>query len=207
VVDDPGAGHVIATDLNPAMVGFGAREVPAATWRQADAMELPFDDAAFDLVCCQFGAMFFPDKPAAFAEARRVLTPDGTLVMAIWGDVASHAFASALVAGVEAAFPDGAPPFVAAVPHGYFDVNAIRSDLGAGGFGTIEIDTVTLTGHASSAADLALGFCTGTPLRGFIAERGDLEATTGVIAEVMEGLLGAGPVAGDMEAHIVTARG
>ena len=37
------------------------------TWRQADGMALPFDDATFDVVCCQFGAMFFPDRTKAYA--------------------------------------------------------------------------------------------------------------------------------------------
>ena len=63
------ATAVTATDLNDAMVDLGARQVPAARWRQADATRLPFDDAAFDLVACQFGVMFFPDRPAAYAEA------------------------------------------------------------------------------------------------------------------------------------------
>lgn len=58
-----------ATDLNSAMVEFGRRRAPAALWRQADATDLPFDAGRFDAVVCQFGVMFFPDKPAAFAEA------------------------------------------------------------------------------------------------------------------------------------------
>jgi len=69
----PGA-RVIATDLNVAMVDVGSARVPAATWRQADAMQLPFGDARVDLVACQFGVMFFPDRPAAYAEVAR--SPD-----------------------------------------------------------------------------------------------------------------------------------
>jgi ubiquinone/menaquinone biosynthesis C-methylase UbiE len=77
--------QVVATDLNPAMIGYGARQVPAATWQQADAQSLPFPDASFELIACQFGIMFFPDKPAAIAEARRVLVPGGRLVFNTWG--------------------------------------------------------------------------------------------------------------------------
>ena len=85
-----------ATDLNAAMVEFGSRQAPGAEWRQADALGLPFDDDRFDLVACQFGVMFFPDKPAAFAEVRRVLAPGGALLLTTWGDVGTHGFAAAL---------------------------------------------------------------------------------------------------------------
>jgi ubiquinone/menaquinone biosynthesis C-methylase UbiE len=69
------AAEVMATDVNPAMVSLGSQRVPAARWEPADAMRLPYPDAQFDLVMCQSGVMSFPDRPAAFAEARRVLRP------------------------------------------------------------------------------------------------------------------------------------
>ena len=62
--------EVTATDLNAAMVEFGSRQAPGAEWRQADALDLPFKNDQFDLVACQFGVMFFPDKLAAFAEVQ-----------------------------------------------------------------------------------------------------------------------------------------
>ena len=68
---------VTATDLNRAMVAWGAHAVPQARWAVADAQRLPFVPGRFDLVVCQFGVMFFPDRPAAFAQARRVLRRAG----------------------------------------------------------------------------------------------------------------------------------
>src|SRR5690348_11440153 len=73
----PSARYVV-TDLNQPMLDYAAsRQAGDARieWRQADALALPFAEAAFDLVCCQFGAMFFPDRPAAYRETRRVLRP------------------------------------------------------------------------------------------------------------------------------------
>src|SRR5260221_55969 len=67
------AAEVTATDFNTAMAAYGKRQVRGALWQQADAQHLPFDDNQFDLLACQFGVMFFPDKPGAFREARRVL--------------------------------------------------------------------------------------------------------------------------------------
>lgn len=83
----PDARYIV-TDLNQPMLDYAAtRQNPddRVSWRQADAQALPFDDAAFDLVCCQFGVMFFPDRPSAYREAKRVLKPDGCLLFNAWG--------------------------------------------------------------------------------------------------------------------------
>ena len=198
--------EVTATDLNAAMVEFGSRQAPGAEWRQADALDLPFNNDRFDLVACQFGVMFFPDKPAAFAEVRRVLAPGGALLLTTWGDVGTHGFAAALVAGIQRAFPADPPTFVATVPHGYFDRDRVIADLAAGGLGDLSTETVTLDGHADSAAGVAAGFCTGTPLRIEMAARGDLAAGTRAVAAEMKALLGDGPVTAPMTAYVVEAR-
>jgi len=201
----PGA-HVTATDLNEPMVRYGAGQAPGADWQQADAQALPFDDEQFDLVACQFGVMFFPDKPGAFAEIRRVLTADGRLLMSTWGPVDTHDFAEALVAGVERAFPADPPTFVARVPHGYPDVGQVTADLAAGGLEVVAAESVTLTGHAESAADVAAGFCTGTPLRMAIESRGDLAVATEAVGTEMTARMGPGPVSAEMVAYFIEAR-
>jgi SAM-dependent methyltransferase len=179
--------------------------VPGATWRQADAMALPFEDAQFDLIACQFGIMFFPDKPAAFAEARRVLTPEGLLFVSAWDTIDTHDFQAAIIAGLNRAFPDDPPTFMISVPHGYSDVDVIVSDLRAGGFDSVPIESVTLEGHAASVADLAAGYCVGTPLRPAIEARGDLTTVIAIIATEVDAQLGAGPVSGSMTAHVIEA--
>ena len=78
------------------MLDYAAsRQAPDAriTWRQADALALPFEDAAFDLVCCQFGAMFFPDRTSAYREARRVLKPGGHFLFSVWDRIEENVFA------------------------------------------------------------------------------------------------------------------
>jgi len=195
--------HVTATDLNEPMVRYGAGQAPGADWQQADAQALPFDDEQFDLVACQFGVMFFPDKPGAFAEIRRVLTADGRLLMSTWGPVDTHDFAEALVAGVERAFPADPPTFVARVPHGYPDVGQVTADLAEGGLEVVAAESVTLTGHAESAADVAAGFCTGTPLRMAIESRGDLAVATEAVGTEMTARMGPGPVSAEMVAYFI----
>ena len=197
--------RVTATDLNVAMVDFGAARVPAARWEVADATRLPFPDGTFDLAVCQFGVMFFPDRTEAFAEIARVLALQGRLLFSTWDTVRTHGFAAPLVEGLELAFPGDVPPFVSAVPHGYADPGRIAADVRAGGLEVVSIETVTLVGHGS-AAEVATGFCTGTPLRGEIEKRGDLAATVTLVADEMTARLGEGEVSVRMSAHVVDAR-
>ena len=77
---------ITATDLNQPMLDHAAQKLdaPQVAWRQANALSLPFEDSGFEAVVCQFGVMFFPDKAAGFAEARRVLRPGGRFLMAVW---------------------------------------------------------------------------------------------------------------------------
>jgi hypothetical protein len=92
------------------------------------------------------------------------------------------------------------------VPHGYPDVEQVTADLEAGGLTRVSVETITLEGQARSAADIATGFCTGTPLRMAIESRGDLAGSTAVVSEEMTKLLGAGPVTAQMTAYVVEAR-
>jgi SAM-dependent methyltransferase len=196
---------VIASDLNEAMVDLGRQRVPGAAWRTADATQLPFDADEFDLIACQFGVMFFPDKLMAFAEARRVLTSGGTLILSTWGPLDTHDFQAALVAVLERAFPEDPPTFMVSVPHGYADPETVVADLAGAGFRCVSVERVTRSGHAPSAAEVAAGYCKGTPLRAEIEARGDLETVTAVVASGMEARLGTGPVTGTMTAYLFEA--
>ena len=198
-------GTVTATDLNPAMVAVGSSRAPGAKWQQADALELPFPDEEFDLVLCQFGVMFFPDKPAAFRQVRRVLTPNGRFLFTSWDRLQANTFAAALVDSLERVFPENPPTFVAAVPHGYADLAIITADLAKGGMDVSAAETLILPGRAESAADFARGLCTGSPLRFALEARGDLVQIIEVIAEDMEARLGPGPVPGQLAAHVIEA--
>ena len=90
-------------------------------WRQADAMQLPFQDGTFDAVVCQFGAMFFPEKSQAFAEARRVLRPGGVFMFNVWDRITENEFADTVTTALECLFPKDPPRFMARTPHGYHD--------------------------------------------------------------------------------------
>ncbi|HYG53824.1 MAG TPA: class I SAM-dependent methyltransferase, partial [Burkholderiales bacterium] len=164
----PESVSIVATDLNQAMIdhaaAVGTRR--AVEWRQADAMKLPFADASFDAVLCQFGVMFFPDKAAAFAEARRVLRPGGAYVFNAWDRIEENEFADVVTNALATVFPSDPPRFLARTPHGYHDVRLIARDLAAGGFrASPRIDTVAARSRAESPRIPAVAYCQGTPLR------------------------------------------
>lgn len=202
---------IVATDLNPAMLDLAAARFPGddrLIFRQADALDLPFPDESFDAVTCQFGAMFFPDKPKGYAEALRVLRPGGRYLFNVWDTVQSNDFTAVMLDALAELFPDDPPRFLARTPHGYHDVGMIELDIMAGGFPRPEIERVEKRSRADSAADVAMGLCQGTPMRGEIEARGTpgLEAATEVVAKALERRFGSGPIEGALSAFVVSAR-
>ncbi len=201
---------IVATDLNQPMLDHAielgiARPVE---WRQADAMALPFDDESFDVVVCQFGVMFFPDKAKAFGETRRVLRPGGVFIFNAWDRIEENEFPQVINGALAKVFPDDAPRFMARVPHGYFDRATIERDLADGGFTTKpEIITVTKRSRAESARDVAIAICQGTPVRNEIEaiDGSRLDEATNAAEEAIAKRFGRGKVDGKMQAHVVTA--
>lgn len=79
------AGHVIGIDISPDMLAVARAVAPDIEWREGNASALPLKDGEqFDVVACQQGLQFFPDKPAAAAQMRRALAKDGRLAVATW---------------------------------------------------------------------------------------------------------------------------
>jgi SAM-dependent methyltransferase len=178
-------------------------------WQQADAADLPFDDARFDVAACQFGVMFFPDKAQAFSEARRVLRRGGAFVFSVWGRLEENEFTDTVVATLARLFPEDPPRFMARTPHGYFDQGTISRDLAQAGFlATPRYETVVARSRAPSAQVTAVALCQGTPLRNEIEARAgaDLAEATAACAEALATRFGEGPIEGKIEAHLVTVR-
>lgn len=198
--------EITATDLSVAMVDFGRDRLPRARWSQADAAELPFPDAGFDLVVCQFGLMFLPDRQAGYREACRVLVPGGTVVHVVWDAVPANTFAALLTTAMRTVLGEQAPDFLDRVPFGYHDTDRMRADVIAGGLEVEAIERFVLPGEAASAAAIVDGLCLGTPLRFALASGGDLERRVDAIRDELRAELGDGPVAGDLAAYRIEAR-
>ncbi|HET7469587.1 MAG TPA: class I SAM-dependent methyltransferase [Gemmatimonadales bacterium] len=204
----PESAAIVATDLNQAMLDQAAALGTArpVEWRQADAGALPFADQTFDAVVCQFGAMFFPDRPRAYAEARRVLRPGGVFLFSVWDRIEDNEFADVITTELATLYPDDPPRFLARTPHGYADRAAIERDLSAAGFGRpTEFVTLAEPSRAASAEIPALAYCEGTVLRNEIEARdpGGLALATARAAAAIRRRFGAGAVEGKVQAHVI----
>jgi len=206
----PRTTSITATDINEAMIAV-ALTLPAADdveWQVSDAALLPFGDDEFDVVVCQFGVMFFPDKHAAFHEAGRVLRQGGALVFLVWDSLEHNATTRIAGDAFNAHFPDNPGTFLRRIPFGYYDVDEITSQLQAAGFAQVATERVSLEAHAPAALDVARGLCQGTPMRGEITQRDPeaLEAVTASVAEALAREFGRGELTDTLSAILVTAR-
>lgn len=176
----PDDASLISTDLNEAMLAV-AREVvgpnPRVTFQQANACAIPFPDASFDALACQFSFMFFPDKVHAMREARRVLRPGGRYVLNIWDAIEHSPIARVVHEAAVARFPDNPPDFLKAAPYGYFDRAEIERVCRAGGFTSVKLETIEFPSVAPTAEDAARAFIDGTPLLVALQDRGMTDTT------------------------------
>ena len=205
----PESVSIVATDLNQAMLdqalAIGTRR--PVEWRQADAMQLPFLDATFDAVVCQFGVMFFPDKSRAFLQARRVLKPGGVFIFNVWDQIRENEFADTVTTALASMFPEDPPRFMTRTPHGYHDRPTIQCDLANAGFtASPQISTIAARSRAESPRLPAVAYCQGTPLRNEIVARGPsrLGDATDLAAEAIAQRFGRENVDGKIQAHVVT---
>jgi SAM-dependent methyltransferase len=199
---------IIATDLSQSMLDQ-AKEVGTTypvTWRLADSALLPFPDASFDVVACQFGVMFFSDRAKSYAEARRVLKPSGQFIFNVWDRLRENEFADIVTQALDDIFPRNPPRFLARTPYGYYNTSTILHDLSRGGFKrTPELVTLSACSRADSPAFPALAYCQGTPLRNEIESQGSigLAEATQAATKALARQFGYTAVFGKIQAHII----
>jgi SAM-dependent methyltransferase len=205
----PAAASLTATDLNEPMLSFARAKMPELpiAWRPANAQDLPFPEASFDLLVCQFGIMFVPDKALAFLEARRVLRDRGHFVFNVWLSVGDNPVGR-IARDVIAHFFSSDPPTFYDVPFGFHDESLIRRLLVAAHFEVLSCDRVALEARSPTALDAARGLVTGNPILLSVQERAT--ASTEEIIQAVAGALaaegGAAPFRLPMRALVVVAR-
>jgi ubiquinone/menaquinone biosynthesis C-methylase UbiE len=197
--------RIVATDLNPVMIDFATRRFRSkqVAFRRADAQDLPFRDGSFDLVVCQFGVMFFPDKVRANREAWRVLVPGGRYLLVSFDRLELNPVPKVAQDAIVALFPKDPPDYMERGPFSYADPALIEHDLFAAGFTDIECETVALSSRVS-ARDAAQGLVLGSPFRSEI-ERRDPSALDRALNAVTEALRPFDGKEAAISAHVVTA--
>ena len=205
----PPGVHLVATDLNEAMMTYAARKFrpdEAVQWKQADATNLPFPDESFNAVVCQFGLMFVPDKERAIREAYRVLNPGGTFLFSVWDAIEQNDLAYIAHTTISTFF-DHDPPNFYEVPFCLHDPEAIRSLLTKAGFRDIKLSLLTLPSISPTASEAAKGLIEGNPVVVAINERrpADVSKIVAAVAEALAARCGDMPVRGRMQAFVCEA--
>ncbi|WP_419831369.1 class I SAM-dependent methyltransferase [Endozoicomonas atrinae] len=184
---------LLATDLSPPMLEQAKKkfaEDENVRFEVVDASSLPYDPPLFDVVVCQFGVMFFPDKLKSYSEVLRVLKPGGHYLFNVWDCWAANPFAEIVYETIAEVFPDDPPGFYR-VPFGYHDIDAINASLREAGFTSITAKTLPLRSRILSAELLARGIVFGSPLYEEIVSRnGDLVAIHSRVQKVLESQFG-----------------
>jgi ubiquinone/menaquinone biosynthesis C-methylase UbiE len=200
--------NIVATDLNPAMLDEARHHAPGVTFEAADAQALRFADASFDAIACQFGVMFYPDRPAAQREAHRVLRPGGQYIFSVWDRIDRNPASKAIADAVAAVFPNDPPRFLERTPFGHHDPEVLTAELRDAGFARVEVASLVKPNGRITARDAAEGLCRGSPLAAEIVAHGPdamdqaVEAATAALARLVDG---DGKLDAPMAAHVLTA--
>jgi ubiquinone/menaquinone biosynthesis C-methylase UbiE len=207
---DLGATFVVS-DLNLPMLerARSMHDDPGRVeWRQADCLDLPFETDAFELVACQFGAMFFPDRVRAYTEVRRVLRDGGVFIFSMWDRIEENDFAFEVTAALATLFPDNPPRFLPRTPHGHYRQGTYRRELSAAGFSNITVEPVDDVSRASDPSVPAIAYCHGTPLLNEIEalDLAGLEEATRRATEAISARFGSGAIEGRIRGFVVTAQ-
>jgi len=154
--------EVTGLDVNEPMLN-AARKIPGIDWRLGSATELPFEDGSFEVVLCQQGLQFFPDRRVAMKEMARVLTPGGRVSLSVWGRLEGCVFHNAFAKTIGTFLGSDAMSAIEVA----FSLNTREElhDLASGaGFESIEVPYQHRTIRHPSIADYANGFIQATPV-------------------------------------------
>ncbi|MDX6368785.1 MAG: hypothetical protein QOG93_287 [Gaiellaceae bacterium] len=197
--------EIVATDLNPGMLEFARQGHGSARveFQQADAQDLPFAAGSFDLVICQFGLMFFPDKVAANREARRVLGSGGRYLFVSFDRLEHNPVPKAAEDAVAEMFPEDPPDYMERGPFSYADPAVIEQDLRSAGFTDIQVETIASSSRVD-ARDAAHGLVLGSPFRAEIERRNSsgLDRALDAVTEALQPWDGKDA---PISAHVVTS--
>ncbi len=203
----PSATKIVATDLNPAMLEVAQNNLAGfanTIFEVANGVDLPYEDASFDTVLCQFGVMFFPDLSQGYREAYRVLKPGGELIFNVWDTLDKNHLSRAVHESVTKLDVESPPDFLKQ-PYVYNDIEGIKTQLKDAGFSEISVEVLKKESRAKSAREVALALAVGSPLAAQLAERGLADIAVASIEADLVSEFGNGEISAPMQAIVFHA--
>jgi SAM-dependent methyltransferase len=203
------AGQVTGCDLSPAMLEIAAGK-PAVSdgssiaYHEAPADRMPVADDEFDVVTCQQGLQFMPDRPAALAEMRRALRPGGRLGVAVWMEIERCPPMRAVGDAVEAIVGVELAQRFRGGPWGFPDGGQLGALIEQAGFQEVRVSQRALPVRFEGGPEQLLSTLAPTPLATDI-DGLSAEQRRGLLHSVAEAL-GDGPIVSQLESNIAIAR-
>jgi SAM-dependent methyltransferase len=156
-------GEVIGIDLSTRMLELArtrsaAEGLANVTFVRGDAQVFPFEPQALDLVVSSFGAMFFNDPVAAFANLAGAQREGGTIALLAWRTLQENEWLMSLRGAISVGRELPTPPPDAPSPFSLADPTRVRSILAAAGFDSIEIEPIDELIDLGADAPDALAF-------------------------------------------------
>jgi len=209
-----GTGRVVGLDINSGMLAV-ARSLPRVAgppieWQEGSVLGMPFPDAAFDVVLCQLGLQFFPDRLAALHEMWRVLAPAGRLALSVFSSIEHTPAANALANALDRHLGPGASK-TKRTEHALADADELRSLVTSASFRDVTIRTTTQKIRFPSPREYVRLQLAATPMAGLVGgmESGQRDALVDAIAgDLMaaQGDAAEGGLTFPQEAHVLLAR-
>jgi ubiquinone/menaquinone biosynthesis C-methylase UbiE len=180
-------GSVTGLDASAPMLAAARAAATAegvvVEWREGSAVELPFADAAFDVVLSQQGLQFFPDKPSALREMNRVLRPGGRLVLSVWGPIERSPGFAVLAEALTRHVSPAAGGLLASGPFGLGDAEELRALIAGADFKDITVRPAVKTLRYPSPDEFVLGYVASSALASAVGDA-DERARASLLAEV-----------------------
>lgn len=200
---------LVASDLNDPMLAIARRKFKAderVSFESVDAMNLPFENQSFDVLTCQYGVMFFPDKIQSFTEAHRMLKDGGHYIFSTWDSLARNPFATIVQRVIEDTFAEDPPGFYK-VPFHYHDPDAIRLDMQKAGFSAVTVEQHHMRKAIPSMDVFANALVYGNPLYEEIKMRhGDADAMVASIKQALVAKCGQSAPVLELSSFFITGR-
>lgn len=164
---------ITATDINPDMISAAKKAMNGGEgieWKIMDAQEISSADNTYDVIVCQFGVMFFPDKAKSMLDAHRVLKPGGKYIFSSWDRIENQRVAEITRDIVLSYFKDDPPTFFN-VPFSMYEPPLMEGLLKDAGFKDVSVKNVHLEGRSANPEEAAIAFTMGNPIYFAICER------------------------------------